>query len=78
LEQAIHQRAATDHLPGGASRWTILKEVITPEPHAGVIMGFIVTVVTLMGASAMARVAGSGATGILRSVAAINGVESMS
>lgn len=42
----------------GASRWTILREVLVPEALPGIVAGFTVTLVTLIGASAGAVGAG--------------------
>ncbi|PJF09319.1 methionine ABC transporter permease [Pseudorhodobacter sp. MZDSW-24AT] len=49
----------------GASRWTIVREVLVPESLPGVISGFTVTLVTLVGASAMAGAVGAGGLGDL-------------
>lgn len=49
----------------GASRWTIIKEVLVPESLPGLIAGFTVTIVTLIGASAMAGAIGAGGLGDL-------------
>lgn len=49
----------------GASRWTIIKEVLIPEAMPGLIAGFTVTIVTLIGASAMAGAIGAGGLGDL-------------
>ncbi|MBX8801659.1 methionine ABC transporter permease [Pseudochrobactrum asaccharolyticum] len=49
----------------GASRWTIIKEVLIPESMPGLIAGFTVTIVTLIGASAMAGAIGAGGLGDL-------------
>jgi D-methionine transport system permease protein len=49
----------------GASRWTIVREVLIPESLPGVISGFTVTLVTLVGASAMAGAVGAGGLGDL-------------
>lgn len=49
----------------GASRWTIIREVLIPESKPGLIAGFTVTVVTLIGASAMAGAIGAGGLGDL-------------
>lgn len=47
----------------GATRWTILREVLVPEALPGIISGFTVTLVTLIGASAMAGAVGAGGLG---------------
>lgn len=47
----------------GATRWTILREVLIPEALPGIISGFTVTLVTLVGASAMAGAVGAGGLG---------------
>lgn len=49
----------------GASRWTIIKDVLIPESMPGLIAGFTVTIVTLIGASAMAGAIGAGGLGDL-------------
>ena len=49
----------------GASRWTIIREVIVPESLPGLTAGFTVTLVTLIGASAMAGAVGAGGLGDL-------------
>jgi len=49
----------------GASRFTIIKEVLIPESMPGLIAGFTVTIVTLIGASAMAGAIGAGGLGDL-------------
>lgn len=47
----------------GATRWTILREVLIPEALPGLVSGFTVTLVTLIGASAMAGAVGAGGLG---------------
>lgn len=47
----------------GASRMTILREVLIPEALPGIVSGFTVTMVTLIGASAMAGAVGAGGLG---------------
>ena len=47
----------------GASRMTILREVMVPEALPGIVSGFTVTLVTLIGASAMAGAVGAGGLG---------------
>ncbi|OYU40782.1 MAG: ABC transporter permease [Pseudorhodobacter sp. PARRP1] len=47
----------------GATRWTILREVLVPEALPGIVSGFTVTLVTLIGASAMAGAVGAGGLG---------------
>ena len=49
----------------GASRIAIMWEVLIPEALPGLISGFVVTLVTLIGASAMAGVVGAGGLGDL-------------
>jgi D-methionine transport system permease protein len=47
----------------GGNRWTIVNEVLIPEALPGLASGFTVTLVTLIGASAMAGAVGSGGLG---------------
>jgi len=47
----------------GGGRWTIIREVLIPESLPGLVSGFTVTLVTLVGASAMAGAVGSGGLG---------------
>ncbi|WP_128255466.1 methionine ABC transporter permease [Falsirhodobacter deserti] len=47
----------------GATRWTIVREVLIPEALPGIVSGFTVTLVTLVGASAMAGAVGAGGLG---------------
>ncbi len=47
----------------GATRWTILRDVLIPEALPGIVSGFTVTLVTLIGASAMAGAVGAGGLG---------------
>ncbi len=49
----------------GGSRLAIMREVLVPEALPGLISGFVVTLVTLIGASAMAGVVGAGGLGDL-------------
>ena len=49
----------------GGNRWTIIREVLVPEAMPGIIAGFTVTLVTLIGASAMAGTIGGGGLGDL-------------
>ncbi|BCH67601.1 MULTISPECIES: methionine ABC transporter permease [Rhizobium/Agrobacterium group] len=49
----------------GGNRWTIIREVLVPEALPGIISGFTVTLVTLIGASAMAGAIGAGGLGDL-------------
>jgi D-methionine transport system permease protein len=49
----------------GGNRWTIIREVLVPEALPGIISGFTVTLVTLVGASAMAGAIGAGGLGDL-------------
>ena len=50
--------------PGGGS-WTIIREVLVPEALPSLIAGFTVTLVLLIGASAMAGAVGAGGLGDL-------------
>lgn len=49
----------------GGSRWTVMREVLVPEALPGLLAGFTVTLVTLVGASAMAGAIGAGGLGDL-------------
>jgi D-methionine transport system permease protein len=49
----------------GATRWQIIREALVPEALPGLISGFTVTLVTLIGASAMAGAVGAGGLGDL-------------
>ena len=49
----------------GGGRWTIIREVLVPEALPGIVAGFTVTLVTLIGASAMAGAIGAGGLGDL-------------
>jgi D-methionine transport system permease protein len=49
----------------GATRWQIVREALVPEALPGLISGFTVTLVTLIGASAMAGAVGAGGLGDL-------------
>ncbi len=49
----------------GGNRWTIIREVLVPEAMPGIVAGFTVTLVTLIGASAMAGTIGGGGLGDL-------------
>lgn len=49
----------------GGNRWTIIREVLIPEAMPGIVAGFTVTMVTLIGASAMAGTIGGGGLGDL-------------
>ena len=49
----------------GGNRWTIVREVLIPEALPGIVAGFTVTLVTLIGASAMAGAIGAGGLGDL-------------
>jgi D-methionine transport system permease protein len=49
----------------GGNRWTIIYEVLVPEALPGIVAGFTVTLVTLIGASAMAGAIGAGGLGDL-------------
>ena len=58
----------------GPTRWTILREVLVAEALPERVSGFTVTMVSLVGASAMAGAVGAGLA-ILRSATAINGLK---
>jgi D-methionine transport system permease protein len=49
----------------GGSRWTIIRHVLVPEALPRLVSGFTVTLVTLIGASAMAGAIGAGGLGDL-------------
>lgn len=49
----------------GGSRWHLVREVLVPESLPGLVSGFTVTLVTLVGASAMAGAIGAGGLGDL-------------
>ncbi len=49
----------------GATRWQIVREVLVPEALPGIVSGFTVTLVSLIGASAMAGAVGAGGLGDL-------------
>jgi D-methionine transport system permease protein len=49
----------------GGGRWTIIREVLVPEALPGIVAGFTLTLVTLIGASAMAGAIGAGGLGDL-------------
>lgn len=49
----------------GGNRWSIICEVLIPEALPGIAAGFTVTLVTLIGASAMAGAIGAGGLGDL-------------
>jgi len=49
----------------GGGRWTIIREVLVPEALSGIVAGFTLTLVTLIGASAMAGAIGAGGLGDL-------------
>jgi D-methionine transport system permease protein len=49
----------------GASRWQIVRHVLVPEALPGIVAGGTVTLVTLIGASAMAGAIGAGGLGDL-------------
>ena len=49
----------------GGGRWTIVREVLVPEALPGLVAGFTLTLVTLVGASAMAGAIGAGGLGDL-------------
>lgn len=49
----------------GGNRWTIVREVLVPEALPSLVAGFTVTLITLIGASAMAGAIGAGGLGDL-------------
>lgn len=49
----------------GGTRWTIVREVLVPEALPSLVSGFTVTLVLLIGASAMAGAVGAGGLGDL-------------
>lgn len=49
----------------GGNRWALIREVLVPEALPGLVSGFTVTIVTLVGASAMAGAIGAGGLGDL-------------
>jgi D-methionine transport system permease protein len=49
----------------GASRWQVIRHVLLPEAWPGIIAGFTITLVSLIGASAMAGAVGAGGLGDL-------------
>lgn len=49
----------------GGSRFAVMREVLIPEALPGLIAGFVVTLVTLIGSSAMAGAVGAGGLGDL-------------
>jgi D-methionine transport system permease protein len=49
----------------GATRWQIVREALIPEALPGLVTGFTVTLVSLIGASAMAGAVGAGGLGDL-------------
>lgn len=49
----------------GASPWTIIREIILPEARPGIISGLTITVISLVGYSAMAGTVGGGGIGDL-------------
>jgi D-methionine transport system permease protein len=49
----------------GGSRWTVIRHVLVPEALPSLVSGFTVTLVTLIGASAMAGAIGAGGLGDL-------------
>lgn len=49
----------------GGNRWTIIREVLVPEALPNLVAGFTVTLVLLIGASAMAGAVGAGGLGDL-------------
>ena len=49
----------------GASPWTIIREVILPETRPGIVSGLTITMISLVGYSAMAGTVGGGGIGDL-------------
>jgi D-methionine transport system permease protein len=49
----------------GASRWQIIVHVLLPEALPGIIRGFTITLVSMIGSSAMAGAVGAGGLGDL-------------
>jgi D-methionine transport system permease protein len=49
----------------GGGKWTIIREALVPEALPSLIAGFTVTLVLLVGASAMAGAVGAGGLGDL-------------
>jgi D-methionine transport system permease protein len=49
----------------GGGYWTIVRQVLIPEALPGLVAGFTVTLITLLGASAMAGAVGAGGLGDL-------------
>ncbi|WP_119458242.1 methionine ABC transporter permease [Rhodospirillaceae bacterium SYSU D60014] len=49
----------------GANRWQIIGQVLIPEAMPGIVAGFTITLVALIGASAMAGAVGAGGLGDL-------------
>ena len=49
----------------GANRWQIIRQVLIPEAMPGIVAGFTITLVALIGASAMAGAVGAGGLGDL-------------
>jgi D-methionine transport system permease protein len=49
----------------GASRWQIIVYVLLPEALPGIIRGFTITLVSMIGSSAMAGAVGAGGLGDL-------------
>src|SRR3546814_6897142 len=47
----------------GANRWQIIGQVLIPEAMPGIVAGFTITLVALIGASAMAGAVGAGGLG---------------
>ena len=47
----------------GGNRWTIVREVLMPEALPGLLAGFTATIVTIIGASAVAGAIGAGGLG---------------
>jgi D-methionine transport system permease protein len=49
----------------GAGHWLLIREVLLPESLPGLVRGFTVTAISLIGYSAMAGVVGGGGIGFL-------------
>ena len=47
----------------GCRRWHIMRHVLLPEALPGIVGGFTITIVTMIGASAMAGAVGAGGLG---------------
>lgn len=49
----------------GAKPWTIIKDIILPEAKPGIVSGLTITIISLIGYSAMAGTVGGGGIGDL-------------